>query len=133
MSKYQKFQNNYHIFIEKDYDNLLNLHPRETILACLKILGWSYRKYSRLLGKRDEYFNNRINNYNSKAIGYSDLIVFRNMISQYPQKIDFKELVKNALILKGSLILSPERIISHYERIIDEKDIRIKELEVAES
>jgi len=129
MSKSKIFQKNYHRFIENDYDNLLNLHPRETILACLKILGWSYRKYSRLLGKREEYFNNRVNNDNSKSIGFDDLITFRNVIAQSYPKINFRELVKSALILKGSSIINPERVISYYENIIEEKDNRIKELE----
>lgn len=129
MSKSKIFQKNYHRFIENDYDNLLNLHPRETILACLKILGWSYRKYSRLLGKREEYFNNRVNNDNSKRIGFDDLITFRNVIAQSYPKINFGELVKSALILKGSSIINPERVISYYENIIEEKDHRIKELE----
>lgn len=129
MSKNKIFQINYQKFIGNDYDNLLNLNPRETILACLKILGWSYRKYSRLLGKRDEYFNNRINNYNSKSLGYEDLITFRNVLTQYNRNMDFKELVRSALILKGSLLINSERVISYYENIIEEKDRRIKELE----
>jgi hypothetical protein len=128
MKTNNKLSNNYQKYIDDDLDNIFNLHPKSTIIACLELLGWSYRRYSRYLGKPDDYFNSRLNNSLSKQISFGDLITFRNVVCQYYPNIDFGELIKNAFILKGTNIVNPTLIINYYENLLKDKEEVIFEL-----
>ena len=66
----------------------------------------------------------------SKNITFGDLIIFKNVVYQYCPNLKFSELVKNALILRGTNIVNPTMIISYYENYLKEKDETIENLKV---
>ena len=101
-------------------EGIFNLHPPTVIKEVLKFLGWSYTKYSRLLGRPSSYINSRFNNGYSKRFTYEDVIVLKTVIQRILPKQNFNEFLVDVLVSKGRLGLSPVGLVRLHEKEVKE-------------